>query len=365
MIILITGAPGCGKTAKALEIFLNSEQYKNNLSVCVAVKDYKGNPDYFESSMPEMAKLQQPNTIYLIDEGWMFYPSRVAGKPAPELMQHLPVHRHIGQDWIFTAQSPTQLDITIRRLVGRHIHLEKTSLGYKMYESGQCREDLKFLPEEKFNRPSLDNQVFDSYTSTDMRSVLQEKRLRIPAKLKWMLILIAVLGGFIYYNFHHSSLFSKKDSTASNTSSSNNLPALGSSNTPGQTKDDDLLTSSSFKEIQPKDNLYPEFAKAPRLPLSCVSGKNACTCYDQQLQKIQEIPRFRCENIVAGNNPAAVAYNRPLYDPSSQQANTINQLGQGGGVGKSEAPAPPPLFSPLNPPDSIHVNGDSTNTQYL
>jgi hypothetical protein len=359
MIILITGAPGCGKTAKALEIFLNSEQYKNKLSVCVGVKDYKGNPDYFESAMPAMAKLQQPNTIYLIDEGWMFYPSRVAGKPAPELMQHLPVHRHIGQDWIFTAQSPTQLDITIRRLVGRHIHLEKTSLGYKMYESGQCREDLKFLPEEKFNRPALDNQVFDAYTSTDMRSVLQEKRLRIPAKLKWMLLLIAFLGAFIYYMMHKNSLFH----TASPAGSSSNLmidSAVNHQSGTDKKNDDNLLTTSTFNELQPKDNLYPELAKIPRLPVSCVSGHNSCTCYDQQNQKMPEVPTMRCEAIVSGSNPLAVAYNRPLYSTPNQPTQSDN-LGDGGGVGKGVAAAPPPVPSP----DSLHVNGVSTNTDFL
>lgn len=359
MIILITGAPGCGKTAKALEIFLNSEQYKNKLSVCVAVKDYKGDPDYFESAMPDMAKLQQPNTIYLIDEGWMFYPSRVAGKPAPELMQHLPVHRHIGQDWIFTAQSPTQLDITIRRLVGRHIHLEKTSLGYKMYESGQCREDLKFLPEEKFNRPSLDNQVFDSYTSTDMRSVLQEKRLRIPAKLKWMLLLIAFLGAFIYYMMHKNSLF-HTDSPAGSSSNPMMVSAANNSAALDKKNDDNLLTTSTFNELQPKDNLYPELAKVPRLPVSCVSGHNSCTCYDQQNQKMPDVPRMRCEAIVGGANPLAVAYNRSLYSASNQSIQG-DSLGDGGGVGKGEAAAPPPV----SPPSSIHVSGDSTNTNFL
>jgi hypothetical protein len=365
MIILITGAPGCGKTAKALEIFLNSEQYKNKLSVCVGVKDYKGYPDYYEASMPEMAKLQQPNTVYLVDEGWMFYPSRVAGKPAPELMQHLPVHRHIGQDWIFTAQSPTQMDITIRRLVGRHIHLEKTSLGYKMYESGQCREDLKFLPEEKFNRPSLDNQVFDAYTSTDMRTVLQEKRLRIPAKLKWMLLLILFLGGFIYYMMNKGSLF--HSGLKSNISASPNITVSANGQASSKNdNDDNLLTKSTFNELLPKDNMYPELSKSPRLPLSCISGHNSCVCYDQQNQKILDIPRMRCEAIVNGSNPLAIAYNHPLYqqNPIKQEvlvSRDNSALGQGGGVGKGEAAAPPSI----TPPDSLHVNGDIINSDFL
>jgi hypothetical protein len=238
-----------------------------------------------------------------------------------------------------------------------------------MYESGQCREDLKFLAEEKFNRPALDNQVFDAYTSTDMRSVLQEKRLRIPAKLKWMLLLVCFLAAFIYYMMHKNSLFHSDVKTGLTPAIGSSLAPVLPTSTTSQKQDDDILKTSSFPEILPKDNLYPEFAKVSRLPISCVSGHDACVCYDQQMQKMVDLPRFRCQSIVDGANPVAVAYSRPLYSQNQVNPDTTGQVvtaGQGGGVGVGEAAAPPSSSPPLvGYPDSMHVNGVSTNTNYL
>jgi hypothetical protein len=153
--------------------------------------------------------------------------------------------------------------------------------------------------------------------------------------------------------FHHDT--DSKHSANTFLSTSPNLQV-----SQGDNKENDLLKTSTFNELLPKDNLYPELSKSPRLPISCVSGHESCICYDQQNQKMSELPRMRCENIVGGSNPLAVAYNRPLYSTPSQSTQSDN-LGDGGGVGKGEASAPPPVPTP----DSFHVNGESTNTDFL
>lgn len=147
-----------------------------------------------------------PGTVYLVDEAKKIWPSRIAGKPTPEFIDsHLAESRSIAQDWILTAQAPTQIDVALRRLVGRHIHLEKTALGIKYSESGQIVEDLKFGRDES-RKYSFPVESLKLYKSDDGVSDLQKKGLKLPKRLVFLVALILILAGTMYYYASKSTM---------------------------------------------------------------------------------------------------------------------------------------------------------------
>lgn len=167
MITLITGALGTGKTALAVKLLTEHSYYPDN-AVIVGVREWQGGGAYYPLQSMQNATANQKmiedigrlsGTIYFVDEGKKIWPSRIAGKPAPEFIDsHLAESRSIAQDWIITAQTPTQLDVALRRLVGRHIHLERNALGIKYSESGQVRDDLQ-VTHCPLNRPISNRMI--------------------------------------------------------------------------------------------------------------------------------------------------------------------------------------------------------------
>jgi len=205
MIILITGALGTGKTALAVKMLTENKYYPGN-AVIVGVREWKGEGHFYplksQLEAPANQKLIEEigtlsGTVYLVDEGKKIWPSRIAGKPAPAFIDtHLAESRSIAQDWIITAQAPGQIDVALRRLVGRHIHLLKTPLGIKYSEAGECRDDLEFSRDEsrKYDFPV---ESLKLYRSDDEVTDLQKKGLKLPKRLIFLLLLIITLFGVV------------------------------------------------------------------------------------------------------------------------------------------------------------------------
>lgn len=307
MIILVSGAPGTGKTAFAVKLTTESEYYPDSV-VVFNVRDWKGAGEYHAS--PDSPVLyEKPRTVYLVDEAQTFWPSRVAGRPQPPIVEHLAKHRHISQDWILTVQHPGQLDIGIRRLVGRHIHLTRTPLGVRFSEAGECREDLKFSRDEsrKYDFPV---ESLELYKSDEGVTIHQKKGLKLPKRLMFLGGLAVVLFSSIVYFYNKSSIFGgeeKKPIQALQTPKMFEQGAVESSETLPLDK------APGVVYYLPKDTAFPEIARAPRLPVSCIASKLVCKCYDQSAQLIEGFPENRCRAIVAGKNALATLY------PKSQQ----------------------------------------------
>ena len=335
MLTLITGAPGTGKTAYAVDILTKHEFYPDD-AVVVHVRDWAGGGRYYESWGPDVRpELEKPRTVFLIDEAQTIWPSRVAGKPKPEICEHLAKHRHVGQDWILTAQHPLQLDVEIRRLVGRHIHLERVALGVKFSESGQCREDLAFQRGEsrKYDFPV---EALKLYRSEEVRTSLQKKGLRFPRKLMWLGVLIVGMGGLMGYEWHKGGLFHEFDRAAvrvpGGSKQASDPPAAGPLIGGGQGRRGDsgmaeLASAPSAQYFFPRQVAYPEVAKAPRLLVACIESGKKCQCWDQAAQRVEGVPYGRCDAIVHGDNVLATLYpdptgNRPAsrwIDPNAEE----------------------------------------------
>lgn len=251
-------------------------------------------------------------TVYLVDEAKKIWPSRIAGKPLPEFIDsHLAESRSIAQDWIITCQAPNSL----RRLVGRHIHLEKTPLGIKYSESGQIVEDLKFGRDES-RKYSFPVESLKLYKSDDGVSDLQKKGLKLPKRLIFLVCLICVLMGVIGYFMNKSTMLgfgkaeaavkSEQSKTADSFMGNDYQPSASSTKTTTPDKPLPLNQAPDIYHYLPKDPAFPEIAKAPRIPKSCFSSKSqGCVCYDQYTNRIKDFPEKRCLDIIAGMDQVA------------------------------------------------------------
>jgi hypothetical protein len=318
MITLITGALGTGKTALAVKLLTEHSYYPDN-AVIVGVREWQGGGAYYplksqQNSFENQRMIEEigslSGTVYLIDEGKKIWPSRIAGKPEPAFINaNLAESRSISQDWIITAQAPTQLDVALRRLVGRHIHLELKGLGIKYSEAGQVRDDLQFSKDEsrKYDFP-VDSLKL--YKSDDGVTDLQKKGLKLPKRLLFLGGLVVFLLAFISYMISQSSMLGFGGSQETIETVLPDLPTANYSlNTTPQAKKDSskpdsvlpLEAAPSIYYYLPRDINYPELAKAPRIPKSCIRRDyDSCICYDQFTNRIEGFPLKRCNDIIDG-----------------------------------------------------------------
>lgn len=323
MITLISGALGTGKTALAIKLLQESEFYPGSAFV-YGVRGWKGAGTFNDLKSQEHAKENQKlleetgrvsHSCYLVDEAKKVWPTRVAGREEPPFInQHLAESRSVSQDWVLTCQAPGQIDVALRRLVGRHIHLEQTALGIRYSESGSVRDDLKFERDEsrKFDFPVESLALYQSDEGVTQHQI---KGLKLPKRLISLLVLIAVLVGVVVYFWNTSTMFGGASVADAGVveRSTGVFGGLGQAD-PQKAAVLPLTNAPNKYYYLPKDPDYPELARASRLPVSCVASASKCICYDQAGQLIDGISDKRCRQIVAGENTLAVLYPVPSVD---------------------------------------------------
>lgn len=128
VITAITGTPGAGKTLRAVAELLDDKHgERRRFSVGVEWLQDRG-----VTSLPDVTSWLDPaivpdGSVLLVDEADMEgrFPQRDAGKRLPDYIGELKRVRHRGIQLIVVTQHPKQIDVAVRRLVGRHLHLER------------------------------------------------------------------------------------------------------------------------------------------------------------------------------------------------------------------------------------------------
>lgn len=188
MITLITGVPGAGKTLYCVDQILRKLQddnakalsqgkpvrpiYVDNLPDLLLDHEIAPDPKLWHEWAPDGA-------VIVMDEAQHHWPAEAAGKTPPKAISELTEHRHRGIDFIILTQHPTLIHAWVRRLVNKHLHIRRTSLGVYVYEWSECVNSpdtayKRALTKLKWSHPK---RSFGLYKSA---SIHQEFKFRIP-----------------------------------------------------------------------------------------------------------------------------------------------------------------------------------------
>lgn len=198
MITLITGVPGSGKTAAAVDLI---------------VKEYKDRPLYVDGldglkiEHETIDVLDWPGNVpdgalVVVDEVQRRWRPRGVGSKVPPSVAALETHRHHGLDFIIITQSPKLVDSNVRGLVGRHVHIRDTGfLGRWAYEWPETNIDLTYRSCQNKRRYVLPRKVFDLYKSASMHVKPIRKLPPMVYMAGLFLVCLVVLGAFAYRSY--------------------------------------------------------------------------------------------------------------------------------------------------------------------
>ena len=252
MITLITGTPGAGKTAFALDMMVRQGRLDNSRKLYVhGIPELKvpheivvcesSSCDYCSTlplrELPDAALLENPVDIenysyhgYLKCDRWHEYAEkggilffdevqnihrpRHASAPVPPSVAAYEVHRHRGLDFFIITQNPALIDSNVRQLVSRHIHLTSSWARRIQYEFPQCKTDLGATVGEGIkSNYTLPKDVFSLYKSASLHTKVERKKPLVIYLIPFVLLLIAGLVYFEYNKFKNKAGIASASST--------------------------------------------------------------------------------------------------------------------------------------------------------
>lgn len=197
MITLITGVPGAGKTLYCVDEILTPAVESGR------VVYVDGIPDLLLEHQVSPDPLQWPDwapdgALIVIDECQRIWRPEAASRAPHESIAQLETHRHRGLDFVILTQHPNLIHSNVRRLVGRHIHLRRTSLGVYLYEWSECvTPDSSWknaLVKTKWSHPK---RSFGKYKSAEIHNKVKFRIPRSVFVLGFSVLSIIGLGTYL------------------------------------------------------------------------------------------------------------------------------------------------------------------------
>ena len=233
MITLITGTPGSGKTAFALDIMVKQRRLDDSRKLYVhgipelkiaheivvcdsSACDYCGtlpifrlpddleNTDCFSASGYLRADMwhdyAEKGAILFFDEVQNIHRPRNTSSAVPPSVAAYEVHRHRGLDFFMITQNPSLIDSNVRALVSRHIHLSSTWARRLQFEFPQCKTDLSATTGEGVkSNYTLPKDVFKLYKSASLHTKLDRKT---PFAIYGIGIVLVLIGVLVFYEYN-------------------------------------------------------------------------------------------------------------------------------------------------------------------
>jgi len=195
LITLITGVPGSGKTLFAVDSLAKFEGrplFQCGVEGCAV-------PGVTAIGVDELTTVPD-GAVVLVDEAQRVFPPRAVGALVPPLLRNLETHRHHGQDWLLTTQHSMLVDSHLRRLVGRHVHLERVfgRQRSRMFERGEVFDPKNYHEKVKAVASfwAFPKKTFALYKSAEIHT--QGRKLP-AAKLGGIVALLAATVGLIFF----------------------------------------------------------------------------------------------------------------------------------------------------------------------
>ncbi len=203
MIYLITGLPGHGKTLYSIKLLLDFQ--KSNRPIYSDIDGLKI-PGVLES--PDDWTNTPEGSVVSYDEAQKRFPAdgSVGRSKRPDIAK-MEVHRHTGHDLIIITQNPKLIHSHVRRLVGRHHHVQRQmGMQYsRVFTNDGCmniesKTDLKNADSITWTFPKEHFLLYESASQ-------HINTRRIESKVKWMVATMAVLIILLGYFFISSLSF--------------------------------------------------------------------------------------------------------------------------------------------------------------
>lgn len=312
-ITLITGQPGQGKTALALEILLK-EQGKRPIFVG-GIPDLKLEYEpvppldkWTEERIDEDTGLSMHYFVFpqgaliVLDECQRWFRPRPASSKVPPYIAAFETVRHTGVEFVILTQGIQLLDSHIRPLVGRHMAISTRLLGRYVWEWPYVGDvTSKTSREEASKRRYKPNpKVFGLYKSAVAHIAAKRRVHQI-----WLYLGLAllVLGVFSWRAYGVATRQISQAAPAPRPGA-----VLGQPHSPPQ-----AASSSSFAPpadwvdaLTPRHAYDPSSAPAydalrtqivtmPKISL-CVSSHARCHCYSDQGTRLQGVPDQVCRD---------------------------------------------------------------------
>ena len=386
-IVLITGTPGAGKTSHMVHMLVNDSMFKNSdgtpRKIFTNIKSLNI-PDMPTIDVSSIASQQAESTdeklsfhdiykwivkpenhgsVVIIDEAQDVWPARSNGSQVPPNVAWLNTHRHLGVDIFVLTQNPKLIDVNLRGLVNKHLHVAKNKLGMRtLLEWKYCANNPLTQAKDAFAKVhKLDKKIFGYYKSAELHT---ENKTKVT---KWVFVLpivLLIMPVALYFSYSLLKNMGNKEKvveaagTAAASTPSTLEGEIGQQiGTGGMTQPQNTLGA------KPED-FVPRMAERPETkpiydgqrqvqtmewPVGCIiNTKKVCTCYSEQGTKIKEINQQLCKSYVADGLPFN-PYKRP--EQEQQQANQAGNHSDDGSTAQVAQMGGKPLPS-LN-------NGDS------
>lgn len=384
-IVLITGTPGAGKTAHMVHMLVNDSMFKNSdgtprkiftnikglnipdmptIDVSSIASEQAESTDEklsFHDIYKWIVKPENHGSVVIIDEVQDVWPARSNGSQVPPNVAWLNTHRHLGVDIFVLTQNPKNIDVNLRGLVNKHLHVAKNKLGMRtLLEWKYCANNPLTQAKDAFAKVhKLDKKIFGYYKSAEVHT---ENKTKVS---KWVFVLpvvLLIMPVALYFSY----------SLLKNMASKDKVVEAAAASAPAATDGDmgqQLGTNSNMSQPQntlgakPED-FVPRMAERPETkpiydgqrqvqtmewPVGCIiNTQKVCTCYSEQGTKIKEINQQLCKSYVADGLPFN-PYKRP--EQEQQQANQAGNHSDDGSTAQVAQMGGKPLPS-LN-------NGDS------
>lgn len=316
MITVITGTPGAGKTALAVDLLLREYAdrplYVDNLNGLLL--------EHYELDVMEWHTDVPDGSLIICDEIQRKWRPRGPGAKVPDCISALETHRHRGIDFILITQNVKLIDSNVRALVGRHLHIRDTGwMGRWLYEFPECDTNNSWKRCENKRRYTLPKHVFDKYKSASMH--IKPVRNR-PVLLYF---LCAAVLAFLYMLWSLYGSFKPEPATPQpdKTATIQQAPGIASglAASVGLTP---TTSSSSAQKIDDRVDWIPRLSNMPETApafdevrkvqaFPVVSGgvcfKGECKCFTQQGTNAG-LNHDECLNSI--NNPRFDAYSAPV-----------------------------------------------------
>ncbi|WP_373779322.1 zonular occludens toxin domain-containing protein [Neisseria dentiae] len=334
-ITLITGKPRIGKTAFAVELLMFDDFYKgrkifSNING-LEIEHHKPPEGHSWEDMHVWLKWKENiGSVVIYDEVQYLLPTRSNGSKMPENVAFLNVHGHYGIDMILITQSPKIIDINLREVVNKHIHIAANKMGgltrlewneVATNPTAQSRNALS-------SSHKIRQEVFNYYKSAEVHTDHKHVRSRwYYVIIAMLLILPCILGlvdfmGYKMYKGYQEKAGGVVENVTGNAASDVITGNLIPQNALPQVQQGRSLSSDMFvptlaekPESKPLYDGVRQVKTYERLAACIEGGKSGCTCYSDQATPLKEITAEMCKDYVKNGLP---------FNPYKDTANAQN-----------------------------------------